>query len=198
MTRKTIFRLAWALTVLLMFGLGCQLVDQVKDVVALATDVGLLATDIDIEGLATEIDFESLATDIDLSSISTEMESMSTEMGSIVTEMGSFITDIPLFDETPGPVNTPNGFPTDIPVMDGDKSDMSGSPSRLEYSIDVDQNAAVDFYRREMAARGWVEQGADIQTEEAKLTFRKDNRTAEVTIIEDFFFGLSIEIEVRN
>lgn len=189
MTRKTIFRLAWALTVMLAFGLGCQLVDQVKDVVALATDVGLLATDIDLEGLAT---------DIDLSSISTEMESMSTEMGSVITEMGSFITDIPLIDETPGPVNTPNGFPLDIPVMDGEKSDMSGSASRLEYSIDVDQTAAVDFYRREMAARGWVEQGADIQTEKAKLTFRKDNRTAEVTIIEDFFFGLSIEIEVRN
>lgn len=198
MTRKTVFRITWGLTVLLMFTLGCKMVDQVKDVVALVTDVGILATEVDIEGLVTEIDLESLATDIDLNSISTEMESMSTEMGSIVTEMGSFITDLPLFDGTPEPVNTPNGFPADIPLMEGEKSDMSGAPNRLEYTIDAEMAAAIDFYRREMGARGWVEQSADIQSEEAHMVFQNGSRRANVTITEDLFFGLTIAIDVQG
>jgi hypothetical protein len=78
--------------------------------------------------------------------------------------------------------------------MEGDKYNMSGTPTQLEYSIDVEVNAAVDFYRREMAARGWAEQSNHIIEGDAELVFQKGARKARVKITEDFFFGVMIEI----
>ena len=37
MDRKHFFRLAWALTLLIAFGMGCKLVNQAQDMIALAT-----------------------------------------------------------------------------------------------------------------------------------------------------------------
>lgn len=189
MRRKVFFRLAWVMCVLLFASLGCQLVNNIRDVVALASEAVGLATDIDIEGLATDIDLEGIATEIDLEQLATEMEAIATEI-----DIESLITDIPLLDETPEIVATPIGFPSDIPIMEGDKYNMSGTPTQLEYSIDVEVNAAVDFYRREMAARGWAEQSTHIVEGEAELVFQKGARKARVKITEDFFFGVMIEI----
>ncbi|MDI6695003.1 MAG: hypothetical protein QME21_08155 [Anaerolineales bacterium] len=189
MRRKVFFRLAWVMCVLLFASLGCQLVNNVRDVVALASEAVGLATDIDIEGLATDIDLEGIATEVDLEQLATEMEAITTEI-----DLESLITDIPLLDETPETVATPIGFPSDIPIMEGDKYNMSGTPTQLEYSIDVEVNAAVDFYRREMAARGWAEQSNLIIEGEAELVFQKGARKARVKITEDFFFGVMIEI----
>lgn len=209
MNHKSFFRLAWALTVLLAFGLGCKLVDRAQELATLATNVeGIateidlegLSTDIDLEGLSTEIDLEGLVTDVDIDQLSTEMGSMATEMAPILTDMGSFLTEMPGLDGTLIAVGTPSGFPDDIPVMDGQKMSMSGTPNQLEYSLDVDFNAAVDFYHREMAARGWVEGGSSVNTDdsEANLVFQKGGRRATVQISEDFFFGLAIEIVVEG
>jgi hypothetical protein len=209
MNRKSFFRLAWALTLLLAFSLGCKLVNEAQDLVALATDIDVeglatdidldsLATDIDIEGLSTDIDIERMVTDIDIDELSTEMGSVVTDMAPVLTEMGSFLTDMPGLDGTLVAVATPSGFPDDIPVMDGQKLSMSGAPNRLEYSLDADFNAAVDYYRREMAARGWVEGGSNVQEGEASLVFQKGNRRATVHISEDFLFGLAIEITVEG
>jgi hypothetical protein len=189
MRRKVFFRLAWVMCVLLFASLGCQLVNNIRDVVALASEAVGLATDIDIEGLATDIDLEGIATEVDLEQLATEMEAIATEI-----DIESLITDIPLLDETPEIVATPIGFPSDIPIMEGDKYNMSGTPTQLEYSIDVEVNAAVDFYRREMAARGWAEQSTHIVEGEAELVFQKGARKARVKITEDFFFGVMIEI----
>lgn len=189
MRRKLFFRLAWAISVLLIVSMGCQLVNNIRDVVALASEAVGLATDIDIEGLATDIDLEGIATEVDLDQLATEMEAMVTEI-----DIENLMTDIPLLDETPEIVATPIGFPADIPIMEGNKYDMSGSPNRLEYSIDVEISAAVDFYRREMAARGWAEQSSHIVEGEAELVFQKGARKARVKITEDFFFGVVIEI----
>lgn len=199
MTRKTIFRFAWALTILLAFSLGCKVVNQVNDVIALATDVGGLATDIDLEGLTTDIDVEGLITQVGGIATQVDLEGLSTDMGSISTEMGSFLTDIPLLgEETSGPVATPSGFPADIPVMEGEKFDMTGTATRLSYSVDAELSAAVDFYRREMTARGWAEQSYTTAEGEAELAFQKENRRIRVKVVEGFLFDVSVEITVEG
>jgi hypothetical protein len=204
------FRFAWALTVLLAFSLGCKLVNEVNEVVTLATDVGALVTDIDLEGistdfggLVTDIDVEGLvteiggiATEIDLEAIGTEMESLSTEMESISTEMGGLFTDLPLFDETPGPVNTPNGFPGDIPLMTG-AYDVSGTPTSMTFTVDEELTAVADYYRREMAARGWAEQPGSTGEGATELVFQQNTRRVRISIEEGFLFDVSVEITVE-
>ena len=207
MDRKQFFRLAWVLTLLLSLTLGCRIVDQAGELIAIATDLDVegLATDIDVEGLATEfeglateIDIEGLVTEIDFDEMATQMQSMATDIAPLVTEMGSMLTDLPGFDGTLIAVSTPSGFPADIPVMEGQKLSMTGDASRLEYTVDVDANVAVDFYRREMAARGWVAGSALVQDEVTTLMFQLGNRRATVKIAEDFFFGVTITITVEG
>lgn len=203
MTRKSMFRFAWALTVLLAFSLGCKLVNEVNEVVTLATDVGALATDIDLEGIST--DFGGLVTDIDMEGLVTEIggiateidfESLATEMESITTEMGSFMTDLPGFDETPGPVNTPNGFPADIPLMTG-AYNMSGTPTALTYTVDTGLSDVTDFYKREMASRGWAEQPGATGEGTAELVFTQQNRRIRIKVAEGFLFDVTVDVIVE-
>jgi hypothetical protein len=198
------FRFAWALTILLAFTLGCKLVNEVNEVVTLATEVGALVTDIDLEGVSTEfgglvtdIDVEGLVTDIGGIATEIDFNAMSTEMGSITTEMGGLMTEIPLFDdETPGPVSTPNGFPADIPLMTG-AYDVSGTPTSMAYTVDEELTAVTDFYRREMAARGWVEQPGTTGDGTAQLIFQQGARRVRIDIEEGFLFDVSVEIVVE-
>lgn len=209
MERKSFFRLAWALTLLLAFSFGCKLVNEAQEMVAFATDIGGLATEIDLEGLSTEIDLEGLSTEIDLEGLSTQVDleglvtevdidELSTQMAPILTDMGSFMTDMPGLDGTLIAAATPSGFPDDIPVMDGEKLNMSGTPTRLEYWLDTDLNTAVEFYRREMPARGWVEGSSTVGDGEASLVFQKGSRRATVRIEENFLFGLAFDITVEG
>ncbi len=190
MNRKMVFRAAWLITVLVLFSLGCKLVTQVGNVVRLATEVEGIATDIDLEGLSTDIDLEGLSTDFDLEGLSTMM---STDMG-----IEQLMTVMPMMDSTEV-VATPAGFPADIPIMEGDTSDMSGTPATIAYSVDAELQDAVDFYRREMPARGWAEAaGSKVEAEEAELHFQKDSRKVTVKIAEDFFFGVQVTITVEG
>jgi hypothetical protein len=204
MSRKSLFRFAWALTILLAFTLGCKIVDNVNEVVTLATDVGGLATSVNIEGvttdiggLVTQIDVEGLVTDIGGIATDIDLESLSTQMGSITTEMGSFMTDMPGLGGTPGPVNTPNGFPSDIPLMTGSITEMSGTPASLNYSVDAELSAVLDFYRREMTARGWSEQPGSTGDGTAELVFQKGNRRIRVKVEEGLLFNVSVTITVE-
>ena len=52
---------------------------------------------------------------------------------------------------------TPSGFPADIPLLEGERSFMGGTASQLQYAVRAKVPEAVEFYRREMAARGWAE-----------------------------------------
>jgi hypothetical protein len=209
MNRRNFFRFAWALILLLTLSMGCKLVNEAQELMALATDVQALATDIDLESLATDIDLESLVTDVDIEGVATDidleglvtdvdMNELATEMAPLITEMGSILTDMPGFEGTLIPVSTPSGFPDDIPVMEGQKFEMSGSATRLDYTVDADINAAVEFYRREMAARGWAEGSSNVGEGEASLVFQKGSRRATVGISEDFLFGIAIEIAVEG
>jgi hypothetical protein len=184
--KRIVFRAAWLITVLVAFSLGCKLVNQVGEVVSLVTEVKGLATDVDLEGLSTDIDLEGLSTDIDLEGLSTEMN------------LEGMLTDMPFLEETQV-VATPAGFPVDIPIMAGDKSEMSGTPNRLEYFVDAGVQQVVDFYRREMPARGWVEaSGGTTQAEEAEMYFQQGSRKVTVRVVEDFFFGAQIIITVSD
>jgi hypothetical protein len=199
MKKQMVFRFAWLITVLAIFSLGCKLVTQVGEAVRLVTEVKGLATDIDLEGLSTEIDLGGLSTEIDLGSLATDidLEGMSTLMA---TDMGieELLTAIPL-DVGTLVAATPAGFPADIPIMEGDKSNMGGSPTRIEYGVDAEVQDAVDFYRREMPARGWVEaSGSTVDAGEAVLHFQKDNRKVTVNVMEDLFFGILVTITIEG
>jgi len=209
MNRKSFFRLAWVLTLLLTFSMGCQLVTRAQEWGAVVTEMEGLATEIDIEGLSTQIDLEGLTTDIDIRGLSTEVnieglvteiniDELATEMAPVLTDMGALLTDMPGLDSTLIAVATPAGFPEDIPVMDGPKLNMSGTPTRLEYTLDTDFNAGVDYYRREMLARGWTETSSNVQDGDASLIFQKGARRATVVICENFLFGLTFEITVEG
>lgn len=212
MDRKMFFRLAWGVVVLAAVSLSCQMVSDVSELRSVATDIQALATDVNLEGvatnvqgIATQVDLEGMATEVDINinGIATEinLEALTTEMGDILTgtlDVGGVISDITGLIDPGGPVATPNGFPIDIPLMTGDLSAMTGSPTSLEYSVDAALKDVVDFYRREMAARGWVEAaGSTVTDESAVMTFQHGNRTARVTIEEDFFLGTQVRIAVQ-
>ncbi|MFM8322841.1 MAG: hypothetical protein ACKOC5_18160 [Chloroflexota bacterium] len=202
MKRQMVFR--WALLVVLLaaFTMSCRLVDRALELRAMATDIGGmvtdiggLATDIDLEGLATDIDLEALSTEIDIEALTTDidLEALSTEMGGILTDM-PFGLDLPTMQPP-----TPNGFPADIPVLSGKIFEMSGSPTRLEYSCDNEVTELVDFYRREMPLTGWVElPGATVTEDEARLSFQNGGRIARLTISADFLIGTTVEITLEG
>lgn len=209
MRLRVAFRIAWVIVVLASFSLGCKIVNEAMELRALVTDIdvgglatefGGLVTDIDMEALATSIDMEGLATSIDVEGLATEIdiESLTTEIGSMSTEMGSFMTDLPIDLgglESTGVPPTPQGFPADIPIMTEGVMDLQGSASSLEYNADTNLDAAINFYRNEMTARGWQEAaGSKIEEGRAELTFMMDGRIARVVIEEDFLMGVIIKI----
>ncbi len=200
MKSRVAFQIAWVIVVLASFSLGCKLVNEAMELRALATDIDVgglatdfesLTTDIDMEGLATQIDMEGLATEIDI-------EALTTEIGSMATEMESFMTDLPIdmggFEST-GVPPTPQGFPADIPIMTEGVSDLQGNANSIEYFADTNLDASINFYRNEMATRGWQEAaGAKIEEGRAELTFMMGGRIARVVIEEDFLMGVHITI----
>lgn len=203
MERKVLFRVAAGVVVLAAFSLSCRLVDQASEARDLATQAQAIATELDVQVLATDIDLGSvatsvqgLATDIDMQGVATSMQGLATQIDvqGILTAMpdidvGGIMTDV---------VATPGGFPTDIPLLAGELSDMSGTPASLQYSADVSVKDAADFYRREMPTQGWVEApGGQVSDTAASLSFQKGGRTARITIEEDFILGVVVKIALQ-
>jgi hypothetical protein len=198
-----IFRWAWALLLLVALSLGCKLVDGVSQVVSVATQV-------DLEGLATEFDMGALPTGFDAESLATEMGSFATEfdMGALETQMGALSTEIdlgqvltqmPALQGTLVAFATPNGFPADIPLLESERLVLGGAADALQYAARSDLPAAVEFYRREMATRGWIEAPESRATDyAAALVFELGDRTAKITIAEDFFFGVIVSIQLEG
>ena len=198
-----IFRWAWALIVLVAFSLGCKLVDGISKVVAVATQV-------DLEGRATDFDMGALPTGFDPERLATEMRSFATEfeMGAFETQMGALstqvdlrqiMTQMPALQGTLVAFATPNGFPADIPLLESERLVLGGTSDTLQYAARSEMATAVEFYRREMAALGWVEAPSSRVTDHAAaLVFQLGNRTAEVTIAEDFFFGVIVSIKLEG
>jgi hypothetical protein len=204
------FRWAWVILLLVTFSLGCKLVDGLNRAVAIATqvdfearatefDLGALATNIDLDELVTEM--ESVATQFDRGALETQMEAVATQMGAFSTEfdLGQIMTQLPPLQGTPGIFATPAGFPDDIPLLAGERLILSGTPFSLQYGVRTDLLSAVQFYRQEMAALGWIESGDSRVLEHAAvLAFEKDGRVAYVTIAEDLVFGVMISIALAG
>ena len=228
MRKKMIFRLTWVILILVTFSLGCKLATGISQAIAIATQVDIegLATEVDIEGLVTEVDIEGLATEIDIESLPTrvDLEGLITEVGSYATEfdlsafetensviatqmsamsteigLGNLITQMPALQGTLAVFVTPSGFPADIPLLEGERSFMAGTANQLQYAARSKIPEAVEFYRREMAARGWVE-GPDSRVLDnmAVLIFQRGDRKVTVTITEDFFFGVLVSIIIEG
>lgn len=203
MQTRMIYRWAWALLLLVAFSLGCKLVEGVSQVVAVATQVdlesrvtefgmGALPTGFDPESLATEIG--SFATEFDMGAFETQMGALSTEI-----DLGEVLTQMPALQSTLVAFATPNGFPTDIPLLESERLILSGTTDSLQYAARSELQEAVEFYRLEMAERGWVEAPGSRESEHAAaLVFQLDNRTAEINISEDFFFGVIVSIELEG
>ena len=228
MRTKMIFRWTWVIFILVSFSLGCKLATGISQAIAIATQVDIegLATEVDIEGLVTEVDIERLATEIDIQSLPTrvDLEGLITEMGSYATEfdMGSFetensaiatqmsamsteiglgnlITQMPALQGTLAVFVTPSGFPADIPLLEGERSFMAGTASQLQYAARAKVPEAVEFYRREMATRGWTEgSGSRVEDKVATLVFQRGDRTVTVNITDDFFFGVIVSIVIEG
>lgn len=200
---KRVYRWAWALMLLIAFSLGCKLVDGISQAVAVATRVDLesLATEFDMGPLPTGINPEILATQMGSFATEFELGAFETEMGALSTEMnlGQIATQLPALQGTLVAFATPNGFPADIPLLDGERLILSGTKDSLQYAARTDLATAVDFYRREMAGRGWVESPESRTTRHAAaLVFTLGERTARVAIAEDLFFGVIVSIQLEG
>jgi hypothetical protein len=198
-----IFRWAWALLLLVALSLGCKLVDGVSQVVAVATQVDLesRATEFEMGALPTGFDPESLATEMGSFATEFDMGALETQIGALSTEidLGQVMTQMPALQGTLVAFATPSGFPADIPLLESGSLILGGTTDSLQYAARSDLPAAVEFYRREMAARGWVETpGSRASDNAAALVFQLGDRTAEITIDEDFFFGVIVSIKLKG
>jgi hypothetical protein len=77
--------------------------------------------------------------------------------------------------------------PDDIPIIDGQNSDLVASPEFVSYQTDADYKTAVSFYKDGMSKNGWtLDANASFDTDAAAiLDFTKDKRKATVTITPD-------------
>jgi hypothetical protein len=81
--------------------------------------------------------------------------------------------------------------PDDVPIYDGNNSNLFASADVVTYTTDAPYADVVAFYRAEMEANGWT-YNATLSTEFgeiAALTYEKDGRTATVSILTDTTSG---------
>ncbi|MEW5870306.1 MAG: hypothetical protein AB1894_13610 [Chloroflexota bacterium] len=183
MHSKKLFQYLWLISILVVIALGCSMLS------------GVVERQIE-KGIETEME-----------SIGTEVDALITDMGGegMIDTMAAEFTDIPFLDETGIPffdeTEEPMGEkPADIPVMPGAKMDFT-SPTSVEYGVEAEIKAAVDFYEREMPVNGWIkveaESKVDLPNEMAKLVFQKEGRKATVEIEVDFLFdGTYVTISI--
>lgn len=200
---KAFLRWAWLSVMLVAFSLGCKLAESISQVVAVATQI-------DLEARATDFEMGALPTGFDLNILATEVEKFATEMdpGALETQMGALSTEIdlsqiltqmPPLQGTIVAIATPSGFPADIPLLEGERLILNGTANSLQYAARVEFSTSVEFYRREMASRGWIETSPGrILDRTTVLFFQSGDRTAVVTIAEDYFLGVIVSITLER
>ena len=208
MARKSIYRVLLIVS-LVTFIMGCNLVSNIiKGAESVSTGVAVFT---EVEGIVTEINIGSMVTEINIGSMVTDMGSMVTEMGSIVTEMDieSMVTEINLdsmvtemnVDSLVTEIGGGSGnAPQDIPVMEGEKMDFTSSQTEVIYMIDQNLATVLQFYQREMPAKGWIvaQSGTPAGEGETVLVYQKDNRKATVTLSEiPFLNQTSVSITIQ-
>jgi hypothetical protein len=94
--------------------------------------------------------------------------------------------------ETPAGVATVDtGFggeaPDDVPIIDGQNSNLFTSAEIVSYQTDADYKTVVSFYKDGMAKNGWtIDTNSSVEQETTTILYcTKDNRQATVTISPD-------------
>jgi hypothetical protein len=137
-----------------------------------------------IQGVATQIGESGLPETVQ--AVGTQIE----ESG-VPETMQAFATEI---------VVEPGEVPPDIPVMEGEKNAFFGSEETITYTIDAGFQDVLDYYQREMPARGWTKiEGSSVVTEAlATLQYEKPDRKATVVLTEiPFVNQVTVAINIQ-
>jgi hypothetical protein len=192
MPRRT-YRIAWIS--LLVFGsLACSLLSQLgqttQDIQSIGTDIGkgkqLVSTVqpviTQIEGLKLIETLQSFTKNEVPGALET-MKAVATVQGvGMVETLQAYATsNAPSLKETGQAMATqlsPGEVPEDIPVVEGDKVNFYSSAEIVSYETALDFQTVLDFYKQEMAAKGWtlVEKDATEMGDLAILPFDKPTR----------------------
>jgi hypothetical protein len=90
---------------------------------------------------------------------------------------------------TPGPVDLPDDFPTDVPLFEGAEAfavqPMASDGRTVLFRIDAEAKEIFGFYRENMPTQGWS-MSQEYQTKDQSfLSFKKGNMITNVTIAKD-------------
>lgn len=188
MPNKMFFRMLLAVTLLAAAGMGCRLVNNIKEGVqlvgtgrAVATDFGSISTELIPPGIQETA--QALITDVDTSGILETAQAAITEQAPVLGgTVQAFSTEI---------YTSPEQAPPDIPIMEGEKSAFVGTAEAVSYFLNADLKDAVNFYRTEMPKNGWQEDTSDNVSSDnlVELKFTKGGRTASVVVTQVPFVG---------
>jgi hypothetical protein len=118
---------------------------------------------------------------------------LATRHAAVVTGFGmlSRVTP-PDATETPAGVATVDTglggeAPDDVPIIDGQNSNLFTSAEIVSYQTDADYKTVVSFYKDGMAKNGWtIDTNSSVEQETTTILYcTKDNRQATVTISPD-------------
>jgi len=181
MRNKLFFRMLLAVVLLAAAGLGCQLVNNIKDTVqmvgtgqAVATDFGALSTELIPPGI--EETAQALITEVDTSGMLETAQAAITEQAPVLGgTLEALSTDL---------YTSPQDVPPDIPIMDGERSAFVGAAQAVSYLINAEFDDVVNFYRTEMPQKGWQEASVDTPSTSSliEMKYTKDGRTATIVI----------------
>jgi uncharacterized protein YqgV (UPF0045/DUF77 family) len=191
MSRRKVFRYAWAISVVAVISLGCGLVSQVSGLRSTAQSVStaveggreLLSTG---QAIVTQVDetgfketLQAAATKVGESGLKETVEAAVTQIEDtgLRETVQAMATDIFI---------SPEDVPPDVPIMAGEKSAFVGSPQAISYFVKSDFAGVLAFYQQEMPARGWskIDYGTTITDTTAELFYEKPGRKATIVITE--------------
>jgi hypothetical protein len=198
--RTNMFRLAWGLSLLVAAALGCNLINVVPDDLrgaagtaqSLATQIGTQAESLATafqEGLGTA---QAIATQEGPSILATGQAALTqaAESGVLQTAQAKITQEAARAFETLQAIGTQGISPSEpgdnVPIIeDPEPTDMfRTSSTTISYTTSVPFQEALDFYKQEMPARGWVIlPDSSLETEgQAVLWYESGDQTASVTL----------------
>jgi len=178
-----------AFAILVTFTLSCGLLTQVENLKSTAEVMGTT-----VQGGKEIVETgQALITQVDGSELVETAQGMATQIGdsglqdtaqALVTQVSG--SNIPATAKAVVTqiITSPEDIPDEIPVMEGEKSAFVGSQTAISYFIKAEFDQVLDFYQREMPARGWkqIDFGTTTTDSSAELHYEKANKKATVVI----------------
>jgi len=128
----------------------------------------------------------ALATGFQESGILETAQSVATEKGPELLQTAQYFAteQVPLLKGTVQAIVTRYPSPSDLPVMEGEKSDFQSSSDNLSYRIDAKVQDVVEFYKNEMPNSGWdpIISASVINENGALIHYEKHDRRAVLAI----------------